>query len=163
MSWHPASEAMAVNVFSLTWNNNYFYMFPSFSLVGRVLAKVNRDKTKAITVVPYCSMQIANADVQPRATIFSTISKKSDSYTQTLREPTTTSKTSVNDNQGNTTTVKILEASLRQSAHCRYNNYIKHWLDYLKTMRKIEVTHVLDFLSAIFEHGTILRTGITCK
>ena len=95
----------------------------------------------------------ANADDQPWATLFSIIGKKSDSYTQTLREPSTTSKTSVNGNQGNATTIKILEASLRQSTHCKYNNYIKHWLDYSKTMGKIEVTHVLDFLSAMFKKG----------
>ena len=35
-SWHPEPEAMAINAFSLTWNNNYFYMFPRFNLVGRV-------------------------------------------------------------------------------------------------------------------------------
>ena len=34
VSWHPEPEAMAINAFSLTWNNNYFYMFPPFSLVG---------------------------------------------------------------------------------------------------------------------------------
>ena len=67
-----------------------------------------------------------NADDHPRATIFSTITKKSDSYTQTLREPSTTCKSAVNGNQGNATIVKILRASLRQSTRCKYNNYIKH-------------------------------------
>ena len=52
VSWHPEPEAMAVNDFSLTWNNNYFSMFPSFSLVGRVLVKIHRDKSNAATVVP---------------------------------------------------------------------------------------------------------------
>ena len=52
LPWHPEPEAMAVNAFSLTWNDNYFYMFPCFSLAGQVLAKVNRDKTKAVIVVP---------------------------------------------------------------------------------------------------------------
>ena len=66
----------------------------------------------------------ANADDQPRAAIFLTISKKSDSYTQTLREPSTISNTSVNGNQGNATTIKILQASFRQSTHCKYNNCI---------------------------------------
>ena len=50
--WHPEPEAMAMNAFSLTWNNNYFYMFPPFSLVGRVLAKIQRDKTNAEIVAP---------------------------------------------------------------------------------------------------------------
>ena len=85
--------------------------------------------------------------------MFSAITKKSDADTQTLREPSTTSKTSVNGNQGNATTIKILKASLRQSTHCKYNNYTKHWLDYSKTIGKIEVTHVLDFLSVMFEKG----------
>ena len=34
LSWHPEPEAMAINVFSLTCSNNYFCMFPPFSLVG---------------------------------------------------------------------------------------------------------------------------------
>ena len=105
----------------------------------------------------------ANADDQPRATIFSTISKKPDSYSQTLPEPSTTSKTSINGNQGNATTFIILEASLRQSTHCKYNNYIKHWLDYSKTMGKTEVTHVLDFLSAMFEKGHAYSTINSAK
>ena len=55
VSWHPEPEAMAVNAFSLTWNNNFFLC--SHSLVGRVLAKVNRDKTDAVIVVPDWSTQ----------------------------------------------------------------------------------------------------------
>ena len=55
--WHPQPEAMAVNDFSLTWNNNYFYMFPPFCLVGRVLAKVNKDKIEAVIVVNDWSTQ----------------------------------------------------------------------------------------------------------
>ena len=47
----------------------------------------------------------ANADDQSQATIFTIISRKSDSYTQTSQEPSTTSKTSVNGNQGNATTI----------------------------------------------------------
>ena len=102
-------------------------------------------------------------DDHPRATIFSTITKKSDSYTQTLQEPFTTSKISVDGNLGNATTVKMLRASLRQSVHCKYNDYMKHWLDYSKTMGKIEVTHALDFLSAVFEKGHAYSTINSAK
>ena len=105
---------------------------------------------------------LANAD-HPQATIISTISEKSDSYTQTLQEPSTTAKTSVNGNQGNATTVKTLEASLRQSTHCKYNNYIEHWLNYSTTMGKIEVTHVLDVLSNMFEKRHIYSTINSAK
>ena len=55
--WHPEPEAIAINASSLTWNNNYFYMFPPFSLVGRVLAKIHRNKTISVIVVPDWSTQ----------------------------------------------------------------------------------------------------------
>ena len=57
VSWHPEQEATAVNAFFLTWNNNYFYMFPPFSFAGRVSAKVNKDKTKGVILVPDWSTQ----------------------------------------------------------------------------------------------------------
>ena len=56
MPWHPGPKAMAVNAFCLIWNNNYFYDLPLFSL-GPVLAKVNRDMTEAVIVVPDWSTQ----------------------------------------------------------------------------------------------------------
>ena len=52
---------------------------------------------------------------------------------------------------------------MRQSTHCRYNNYIKHWLAYSKTMGKIEVMHVLNFLSAIFVKGHAYSTIYSAK
>ena len=55
--WHLEPKAMAINAFCLTWNNNYFYMFPPFSLVGQVLAKIHRDKANAGIVIPDCSTQ----------------------------------------------------------------------------------------------------------
>ena len=57
VSWHPEPEAMTVNAFSFSCNNKFFYMFPPFSLVGQVLAKVIRDKTDAVIVVPDWSTQ----------------------------------------------------------------------------------------------------------
>ena len=121
---------MAVNAFSLTWNNNYFYMFSPFSLAGHVLAKVNRDKAKAVIVVPDWPTQYWYPQLMQMTShkpLYFRPSEKPDFYTQTLREPSTTSITSVSGNQGNATTIKILEASLRQSTHCKYNNYMKHW------------------------------------
>ena len=57
VSWHPELQTMAISAFSLTWNNNYDYMFPPFSFIGQVLAKIHRDKTNAVIVVPDWSTQ----------------------------------------------------------------------------------------------------------
>ena len=44
--------ALAINAFSLNWNNNYLHMFPPFIFVGRVLAKIHMRKTNAVIVLP---------------------------------------------------------------------------------------------------------------
>ena len=40
------------NVFSIKWNTECYYIFLPFSLLGKVTAKIYRDKTKAIVVIP---------------------------------------------------------------------------------------------------------------
>ena len=57
VSWHPEPEAIAINAFSMIWHNAYFYIFPPFSIIGQVIAKIRRDKTDAILVVPDWSTQ----------------------------------------------------------------------------------------------------------
>ena len=52
---------------------------------------------------------------------------------------------------------KNLEASLRLSAHCKYNNYIKKWTSYSKNVRPIEVSHVLDFLNETFNKDILTQ------
>ena len=38
-SWRPDPEAMAIDAFSLDWREQYFYAFPPFSLINRVLKR----------------------------------------------------------------------------------------------------------------------------
>ena len=52
VSWHPEANSHAIDAFSIVWDFNLCYIFPPFSLVGRVLAKVRRDSAEAIIVVP---------------------------------------------------------------------------------------------------------------
>ena len=39
ISWHPEPATQVIDVFSLVWKQMYFYKFPPFSLVGKVLSK----------------------------------------------------------------------------------------------------------------------------
>ena len=52
ISWKPDSEALATDAFSIKWNTEFDYIFPPFSLLGKVTAKIYRNKTKAIVVIP---------------------------------------------------------------------------------------------------------------
>ena len=84
-------------------------MFPPFSLVCQVLAKIYRDKTNAVIIVPDWSTQYwytVATDDHPGPTVFSAVTKKLDIATQTLCDPPAIQKTTVNINQGNNTTEK---------------------------------------------------------
>ena len=74
-----------------------------------------------------------------------------------------TEKTPVNSDQGDNTTEKMLEASLRISTHCKYNNYIKQWTSYSKNIGCIEVSHALNFLSRMFDKGHAYSTINSAK
>ena len=102
-------------------------------------------------------------DDQPGPSVFSAVTKKFDIATQTLCEPPAKQKTPVNSNQGNNTTENFLEASLRLSTHCKYNNYIKQWTSYSKIIGHIEGSHVLDLLSGMFDKGHAYSTINSAK
>ena len=95
--------------------------------------------------------------------MFLAVTKNFDIATQTLCEPPAIQETPVNSSHGNNTTEKMLEASLRISTHCKYNNYIKQWTSFSKTIGRIEVSHVLYFLSRIFGKGHAYSTINSAK
>ena len=52
VSWGPDPNAWKVDAFSLKWTNAFFYVFPPFSLVGRVLRKMKADRTEGVLIAP---------------------------------------------------------------------------------------------------------------
>ena len=52
ISWKPDPKTLASDAFSIKRNTEFCYIFPPFSLLGKVTAKIYRDKTKAIVVIP---------------------------------------------------------------------------------------------------------------
>ena len=46
VSWKPDPKSIAVNAFSLSWEETYSYCFPPFSIIWKVLRKVREDKQK---------------------------------------------------------------------------------------------------------------------
>ena len=57
VSWYPDPHAWAVDAFSIPWHTLLFYAFPPFSLVARVLKKINREEAAGILVVPKWTTQ----------------------------------------------------------------------------------------------------------
>ena len=57
VSWKPEPGAWAVDAFHLSWKPLTFYAFPPFSLIGRVLRKVQQEEAEGILVVPLWTTQ----------------------------------------------------------------------------------------------------------
>ena len=58
VSWKPDPSAYAVDAFSIDWNKfDLIYCFPPFSLIGKVLQKLQSHQTTAIIIVPQWKTQ----------------------------------------------------------------------------------------------------------
>ena len=57
VSYRPDPHAWAIDAFSMTWSNLILYMFPPFSLVGRVLQKIVEDRAEVVLVAPLWTTQ----------------------------------------------------------------------------------------------------------
>ena len=58
VSWMPDPEALTSNAFSISWSKYKPYLFPPFSLLPKVIRKIQDDQvSKAVLVVPYWTTQ----------------------------------------------------------------------------------------------------------
>lgn len=56
-SWKSDPHSEVVDAFTFSWKNLYFYAFPPFSLISKVVQKIIADKAEGILVVPYWRSQ----------------------------------------------------------------------------------------------------------
>ena len=56
-SWERDPEAAFINAFTVSWKQEFWYAFPPFSLIPRVLKKVKEDSSTGIFVVPFWTVQ----------------------------------------------------------------------------------------------------------
>ena len=57
ISWRPDPNAHAVDALSVNWSNMFFYAFPPFNMIGKVLQKVELEHCTGIVVVPKWTTQ----------------------------------------------------------------------------------------------------------
>ena len=53
ISWHPDPKSFAVAAFTENWGRWMIFVFPPFSLIQRVLSKVERDQATGLLIVPH--------------------------------------------------------------------------------------------------------------
>ena len=68
IAWKPDLKALAIHAFSIKWNTEFNYIFPPFSLLRSVTAKIYRDKIKTIVVIPKWPTQHWYSNLLKKAT-----------------------------------------------------------------------------------------------
>ena len=58
VSWKSEPEAHAIDAFTVNWSNQINFIFPPFSLLTKVVAKIQREKAKGIIIAPSWSTQV---------------------------------------------------------------------------------------------------------
>ncbi|MES9883156.1 MAG: reverse transcriptase domain-containing protein [Sedimenticola sp.] len=58
VSWKQDPNSEHVNAFTFNWSSIYFYAFPPFSLIGRAVQKLRRDRAECIMIIPLWPTQV---------------------------------------------------------------------------------------------------------
>lgn len=65
VTYLPDPLAYAIDAFTLHWTQELFYIFPPFSLIAKIIQKIEREKTEAVLICPIWTTQTWWASVQP--------------------------------------------------------------------------------------------------
>ena len=57
VSWKTDPDSLTVDAFTISWEKFFFYAFPPFSIILRVLQKIQNDKSEGVLVVPWWPTQ----------------------------------------------------------------------------------------------------------
>ena len=52
ISWHRDPDSIAVDAFTISWKDIYFYAFPPFSMILKCLQKIRIENASGIMIVP---------------------------------------------------------------------------------------------------------------
>ena len=84
VSWFPDPNAVANDVFSISWEK--FYAFPPFSLIGTTIAKIWKEQLTGIMIVPWWGTQfwfpnrLSNSATKDKEYIALTIKESGSSF-----------------------------------------------------------------------------------
>ena len=53
LSWHPDPGCFAVDAFTFPWDDFFFYTFPPFILLPKVMRKIIDDKAEGVVIIPW--------------------------------------------------------------------------------------------------------------
>ena len=143
VSWKPDPGAAFIDAFSITWDKQFFYAFPPFSLIARCLQKIQIDSRRL-----HDSPSVANSKLVPQTSSHvSGCSKRSTVTTDCLTNARDETRSSpLNQKNGSDCSqivwqsyetqgfsqkaTSIILQSWRKGTTKQYSSYIKRWTTY---------------------------------
>ena len=158
VSWKPEPGAWAINAFSICWADFMFYAFPPFSILRKVLAKVQQDGATGMQVTPLWPTQpwfprVLKQLLQLQGKLdvlhppsFETVSL-GDSYLREALQGTGLSSTA---------TTLICNA-WREGTNKQYDGTLRRWGEFCHPRQIHPITphvnDVVEFLSFLYDTG----------
>ncbi|KAJ8917013.1 hypothetical protein NQ315_012931 [Exocentrus adspersus] len=139
-----------IDAFTVNWEKFYFYAFPPFSLVARVLEKIIHDNACGIVVVPYWPSQpwypvFVNLLIEKPILL----QPKKDLLLSPFRDPHPLWRQIslvVGKLSGAPNSIEIIISSLASSTLKQYSNTYAKWWNYCKNRNQSIYTYNLDLL-----------------
>ena len=181
VSYKPEPGAWATDAFSLNWHSLQFYAFPSFSIIGKVLAKIRQVEAQGILIVPLWSTQpwfpiAMSLIVSPTHVVKG--KEGSSLFARQKRDGASSAQTSepigyfsfrsmLRGFELPEDTWALINSSWRDSTKCQYNSALRKWLSYC-TERSVHsaspsINDVLTFLTHLYKTGLSYSTISSVK
>ncbi|XP_066600758.1 uncharacterized protein [Prorops nasuta] len=155
VSWIPQKNAYCIDAFTLNWSNEFFYAFPPFALILKMLVKIKRENATGIIVVPLWRNQ-------PWFPILEEIGEDTSASATSSFDCRQSVQTAFLNRGLPREALTILLASVADSTLKQYACALKQW-DEFCNQRSISFTNtcvanVLSFLTERFERGASYGT-----
>ncbi|XP_060084159.1 uncharacterized protein LOC132563416 [Ylistrum balloti] len=169
VSWKPDPFACAVDAFTLTWNS-YSFIFPPFSLLGKILQKICEDKTQALLIAPMWSTQpwyshLLNCIID--CFYFTYGQQNPQSSTPRNQGQEQPSKDDINGLSGVRRSLRMLSippdveqiilSSWRPSTVKQYSTFFKKWTTFASSENicavSPDIRDILSFLTSLYHRG----------
>ena len=171
-SWQPDPKAFGIDAFNMTWTDYIFYAFPPFSLVGKSISKIIREKATGLMIIPWWPTQklVSTDDSAPSGlsgcatikTVDTEITKMCNkNNTPSVSQIKTTGRTFVRESMGNRgipeEIMDIICESWRENTSTRYGGVLKKWKLHCSQRHAdpyhTDVKNVLEFLHGMYLNG----------
>ena len=160
---------MAIDAFSLDWRGLCFYAFPPFSLINRVLQKVEQDQSQGIIILPMWTTKVWFPRLLHLLIDFPVTIPKGPTtlllpFNREKAHPLHPSGVQIIRNSLTARGIsqkaaKVILQSWRESTHKQYSVYLRKWLLFCSSRDfdpyKATPAQGLDFMTDLFEQGKV--------